>query len=159
MIIVRTSSVAETHALAEALARRVCAEIEAGALEWVVIGLTGELGAGKTEFVRGFMAELGAAEQVRSPTYAIMHLYDVEPPVRHLDLYRLHSLEDLEAIGYRDYYFARGVTLVEWPETIADAIPETWLEIELAVGPTDVREIRILPHGDQLARLLRDLSP
>ncbi len=158
MITVRAASVGETHALAAKLASLLSRNLEALGGS-VIVGLTGDLGAGKTELVRGFVGALGGADQVRSPTYAVMHLYDVEPPVRHLDLYRLHSLDDLEAIGYREQYFAPGITLVEWIETIPEALPESRLEIELAVEPTDVREIRILPYGDLLQRTLRDLSP
>ena len=71
-----------------------------------------------------------------------------------MDLYRLSTLADLDAIGYRDLYFAAGVTLVEWIDRVAEAIPAEWIEIELAVLPSDVREICVRPHGADLSRVV-----
>lgn len=151
--------IAATHAHAAKLALGLSEALRSGRVETVVVGLDGPLGAGKTEWVRGFMAALGPdrAAAVCSPTYAIMQVYEGTPEVRHLDLYRLGSVEDLEAIGYRDAYYAPGITLVEWIDNIEDARPIEWIEIGLAVGPTDVREIRIRPHSPALAGVLREV--
>ena len=160
MIVVQTNSEAETASFAARLAARIREAIDRSELEWIVIGLSGALGAGKTAFVRGFVSALDPVwgTQVTSPSYAIAQHYATRPPVRHLDLYRLTTLEDLEAIGYRELYFAPGVALVEWIETVAEAIPSEWLEISLAVDPTDVREIRVRPHGARLERIVRGVS-
>lgn len=156
MITVRAATVEALHALAAEIAGRVRQALADGVLEHVLIGLEGPLGAGKTEWVRGFMAGLDPqrADDVCSPTYAIVQIYRGTPEVRHLDLYRLGSLEDLEAIGYREHFFGDGVALVEWIDNVPDAVPEQWVHIALAVEPTDVREIRIFPHGVALARLM-----
>lgn len=149
----RATTAEETKALAGRLAEALAPRAEEG----VLIGLIGELGAGKTTFVQGFVAALpgGADLYVTSPTFAVAQAYDTTPAVRHLDLYRLSSLAELEAIGYRDHYFGPGLCLVEWIERVPEAIPEEWVEIRLAVGASDVREIDVRPHGDALEALVK----
>jgi tRNA threonylcarbamoyl adenosine modification protein YjeE len=122
----------------------------------VFIGLDGDLGAGKTAFVQGFVSALdrGSGIAVTSPTFSIVQAYETEPPVTHMDLYRLGSIDDLEAIGYRDAYFAPGVTLVEWSARVPEALPAERIQIGLAVMPSDVREIHIRPLGARLDDLI-----
>ena len=153
--------VEDTRAFAARFARVVVRALDDAPGASLVVGLTGELGAGKTEFARGFMAGLdpARAEAVTSPTYAIVQLHPGTPPVRHMDLYRLESLPDLEAIGYREHFFEPGVALVEWIDTVPDAIPREWVQIALAVQPTDVREIHLHPHGERWTRAVRELIP
>lgn len=148
----RAATAEETKALAGRLART----LSEAAGEGVLIGLIGELGAGKTTFVQGFVEALpgGADLYVTSPTFAIAQQYETTPPVRHLDLYRLSSLDELEAIGYREHYYGPGLCLVEWIERIPEAIPARWVEIRLAVEASDVREIDVRPHGDVLEALV-----
>lgn len=131
--------------------------ISDGAPSTVTIGLGGELGAGKTTFAQGFMAGVPGSrpELVTSPTYAIVHDYDTTPPVRHVDLYRIGSMEELDAIGFAEAMAAPGVNLVEWFGRVPEALPEERLEIELAGGPDDVRDIRARAHGARVVPLLR----
>lgn len=153
-------SLARTHELAGRIALRVKAELQRpGGLRSILIGLSGDLGAGKTAFVQGFVRALapGTEHWVTSPTFAVVQTYETEPPATHIDLYRLGALEDLEAIGYRDHYFAPGVTLVEWITRVPEALPLEWLEIRLAVLPSDVRDIRIRTHGERLQPLIDGL--
>jgi len=144
-----------THRVAGALARSLVAALAGGEVSSVLLSLDGPLGAGKTEWVRGFMAALGRAEEVSSPTFAIAQEYPGDPPVRHLDLYRLSSLADLEAIGYRELFYAPGIALVEWMDKVPEARPADSIQIELAILPTDAREIRIHTAHDGLARRVR----
>lgn len=154
---VLSRSLEETRALAGKLAVEVSKVlVEPEGPESIFIGLTGDLGAGKTAFVQGFVAALDPSSEiaVTSPTFSIVQTYDTTPPVTHMDLYRLSSLDDLEAIGYRDHYFASGVTVVEWCARVPDALPAEWIEIGLAVMPSDVREMRFRAHGARLQALI-----
>ncbi|MCL2387238.1 MAG: tRNA (adenosine(37)-N6)-threonylcarbamoyltransferase complex ATPase subunit type 1 TsaE [Defluviitaleaceae bacterium] len=95
--------------------------------------LCGTLGAGKTVFAQGFAKGMGYEGRVTSPTFTIMNEYEgARLPLYHFDLYRLEDGEaDLESIGYEEYFFANGVSLVEWPERAVDAFPKnvTWVKI------------------------------
>ncbi len=96
-----------------------------------IILLSGELGAGKTTFTIGLARGLGVRSPATSPTYTIINEYDGRIPVYHLDLYRLESLEEMEVIGYEEYYFGKGVTVVEWGDKIESSMPEDYLGIDL----------------------------
>jgi tRNA threonylcarbamoyladenosine biosynthesis protein TsaE len=99
-----------------------------------VFALTGDLGAGKTQFVKGFVAGLGSRAEVTSPTFVLVHEYnDGCLPVYHLDFYRLDSSEAVSRLGFDDYVFGDGVSLIEWADRYSDLIPKaaTWLSFEL----------------------------
>ena len=112
--------------------------------------LSGELGAGKTAFARGLAKGLGYEGRVTSPTFSIMNEYSDEESrltMYHFDLYRLESDADLESIGYEDYFFGSGVSLVEWPERAEEAIPENAVWFKISNDPLqgeDFREINII---------------
>ena len=91
----------------------------------VVIGLTGNLGAGKTCWVRGLVKGLGGKDRVHSPTFAVLNLYEECPiPVAHLDLYRLESIEEILDAGLESYLLSpNGITIVEWIERWPDFVP------------------------------------
>lgn len=83
-----------------------------------VVALQGNLGAGKTVVCRGICRALGFLGGVHSPSYALVHEYPNDPPLFHLDLYRLGPHADLEEIGVDHYAFSTGITLIEWPERL-----------------------------------------
>lgn len=94
--------------------------------------LLGDLGVGKTIFSKGFAIGLGIKESITSPTFTIIQVYDNSIPLYHFDMYRIEDEDELEMIGYEDYFFGEGVCLVEWANNVASVIPKTakWLTIE-----------------------------
>ena len=154
----RAPDLASTGAVAARVA--AIARLATAGGQPLVIGLSGPLGAGKTTFVQGVVAALDpdGDHYVTSPTYAIAQSYETWPRIAHLDLYRLESLEDLESIGYRELYFGEGaVAFVEWIERVPEAIPQEWIEIQLAPQASDVRLICIRPHGQRLSDISREV--
>ena len=102
-----------------------------------VVAFTGDLGAGKTAFVRGMARGLGIPHRVTSPTFTIVNEYeDGRLPLFHFDMYRLRSSEDLFDIGWEDFLSRGGVCAVEWSETVADAL-EDCIHVDIRRGEGD----------------------
>lgn len=94
--------------------------------------LTGDLGVGKTVFTQGVAAGLGITEPVNSPTFTIIQEYeDGRLPFYHFDVYRIGDLEEMEEIGYDDYFFGQGICLIEWAELIEEILPEKRIEVTI----------------------------
>ena len=110
-----------------------------------VVALYGELGSGKTTFVKGVAGGLGAerAEGVRSPTFVLLNLYKGRLPIYHIDLYRVQSLERLQDIGYEEYACGDGVTVIEWAEKAERLLPEGAVRVWLKSLSKRSREIRV----------------
>lgn len=123
----------------EALAQRLAAALKPGD----VVLLAGELGSGKTTFVRGACRALGVTGAVTSPTFTIGRRYEGRIPVSHLDLYRLGDLADEDPGLLADYLAPDRVAFVEWPEVAGDALPGVVARVALAHRGGDEREIRI----------------
>ncbi len=114
--------IAETYSSEETfeLGNRLGSKANAGE----IYTLTGDLGTGKTVFAQGFARGLGVTEYVNSPTFTILQIYeDGRLPMYHFDVYRIEEPEEMEEIGYEDYFFGDGVSLVEWAELIEELIP------------------------------------
>ena len=103
-----------------------------------VVLLHGELGAGKTAFVKGIAQGLGIEEEITSPTYAYMNDYG---GLYHYDCYRLKSGAQAEALGLADYFYAGGICVIEWSENIADVLPERCKEVFIRKIGENEREI------------------
>ncbi|MDE6915919.1 MAG: tRNA (adenosine(37)-N6)-threonylcarbamoyltransferase complex ATPase subunit type 1 TsaE, partial [Lachnospiraceae bacterium] len=87
--------------------------------------LNGELGVGKTVFTQGVASGLGITEHVNSPTFPIVHVYERgRLPFYHFDVYRIGDIEEMDEIGYEDYFYGDGICMVEWAERIGELIPE-----------------------------------
>lgn len=98
-----------------------------------VFALLGDLGVGKTVFTKGVAAGLGILEPVNSPTFTIVQEYEGgRLPFYHFDVYRIGDVEEMEEIGYEDYFYGQGVSFVEWANLIEEIMPEntTWITIE-----------------------------
>ena len=108
-----------------------------------VFALTGDLGAGKTQFVKGFVAGLGSSAEVTSPTFVLVHEYeDGRLPVYHFDFFRLDRSDAVLRLGFDDYVFGEGVSLIEWADRYSALIPDhaKWLSFE--VESENVRVIK-----------------
>ena len=115
--------------------------------------LTGDLGVGKTVFTQGVAAGLGITEPVNSPTFTIIQEYeDGRLPFYHFDVYRIGDLEEMEEIGYDDYFFGQGICLIEWAELVEEILPEKRIEVtiekDLEKG-FEYRKITIEERGEK----------
>jgi tRNA threonylcarbamoyladenosine biosynthesis protein TsaE len=130
----RTSSPEETEAVGAALARTQPPRADAP----LIVYLQGDLGAGKTTLVRGFLRALGVTRAVRSPTFTLLESYELGSLVCvHVDLYRLRDPSELEPLGLRDLARGAHVWLIEWPQNAASRLPVPDLEIFLEVGAAE----------------------
>ena len=112
-----TKSEAETERAGEDFGRAVP--------DGSVVALYGDLGAGKTAFVRGMVRGMGISARVNSPTFTIVQEYrEGRLPLFHFDVYRLRNAEDLFEIGADEYFYGRGVCVVEWADLVMEALPE-----------------------------------
>ena len=147
-----THSPEETEAVGAALARAMAAGTVDGTLP-SFIAMYGDLGVGKTAFVRGLASVLAPGRAVRSPTFALVNEYRVsgKRPLFHFDMYRLASADDLWDIGWEDYLDRNGICAVEWSENVRDALEDP-MRITIEKLGEDSRRITI-EGGDSLADL------
>ena len=122
-----------------------------------VVGLAGDLGAGKTRLVQGAAAALGVDDPVLSPTFMLLREYDGDLPVHHVDAYRLAGPVELEDLGLDEVLAADAVAFVEWADRVAAALPESWLELVLHIRDDDTREVDVRPHGPAWATRAEEL--
>jgi tRNA threonylcarbamoyladenosine biosynthesis protein TsaE len=123
-----------------------------------VVGLAGDLGAGKTRLVQGAAAALGVDDPVLSPTFMLLREYDGDLPVHHVDAYRLAGPVELEDLGLDEVLAPDAVAFVEWADRVAAALPESWLELVLHIRDDDTREVDVRPHGPAWAARARELQ-
>lgn len=138
-MIYETLSAEETFALGKELGRNA----KAGS----VYALIGDLGVGKTVFTQGVAAGLEIKEHINSPTFTIVQVYeDGRLPFYHFDVYRIGEPEEMEEIGYEDYFYGEGVCFVEWANLIEELMPENTITITIEKNPEkgfDYRKITI----------------
>lgn len=120
-----------------------------------VVVLTGDLGAGKTQFVQGIAAALGVTEGIVSPTFNIVLEHaGGRLPLYHFDLYRLDESESLEDIGFYDIVESDGVSFIEWGDRFADQLPYDYLYLSITVDEEGIRRVRAHSCGDRSRQLL-----
>ncbi len=123
-----------------------------------VVGLDGELGAGKTHFVQGIMAALGVDPSlVTSPTFTLIQEYAASVPVCHLDAYRLRDIDEFLELGVDELLGGEVVCLIEWASRVAEALPQDRLQIELKVLSEQARRIRWTASGPRSQTLLEQV--
>ncbi len=125
----------------EALGRELAQALKPGD----VLALHGELGAGKTCFVRGLAQGLNVQGPVSSPTFTLLNEYPGPLPLYHFDLYRLKSAAELEDLGYEEYFGSQGICVLEWAEKAALLLPEERWDIRFGIVSDRVRQVEIKP--------------
>ena len=143
-----TQSVEQT----QALGRRLGELLQPGD----VVALVGQLGAGKTYFVKGVAVGLGVVDdrQVNSPTFVLVNEYAGRVPVHHLDVYRLGEAEELTALGFDEMCSSGGVVIVEWADRVRAVMPERTVWVEIAVTGAEERKVKIeLSGADAFERI------
>jgi tRNA threonylcarbamoyladenosine biosynthesis protein TsaE len=145
-VAVTTRSAAQTRALATALA--------AAARAGDRIELLGELGAGKTEFAKGFARGLDITDVVNSPSFTLMAEYRGRLPLFHLDLYRLAGAEEAVRAGFLDERRADGITIIEWADRVAGALDSDALTVRFTVLPDDGRQLQLQGASRRYERYL-----
>ena len=153
MLQCRTHSPAETAAMAFRLGEK----IPAG----TVLCLAGDLGAGKTLFVQNLAKAMGVTEEVTSPTFNLMIVYEGRMTIYHFDLYRLESELELEEIGFYEYTDnPQGLVVIEWPDKFPEALPEDhiYIKIERTAGGEAERQFTFLLQGTRDESLYKELD-
>jgi tRNA threonylcarbamoyladenosine biosynthesis protein TsaE len=153
MLVYKTESPEETFLFGKKLAGL----LKAGD----VLCLSGDLGAGKTLFTQGLAKGMGVSDEVTSPTFAIMNVYEAKIPIYHFDLYRLDFPDELYDIGFEEYTGrnSAGVAVIEWPDKFPDSLPDQNLWIEIKPGQyTGERLLHIKPSGRDYQKLCEELK-
>ena len=138
-----------THAAAEteALGARLAASLREAGVRRAFVAFYGEMGVGKTAFVRGFALALGA-KATRSPTYTVVNEYKTDDlPIFHFDLYRIADADELYAIGFEDYLSRDGYCLCEWSENGEGELPEGRISVTISRMAENENDRRILIEG------------
>jgi tRNA threonylcarbamoyladenosine biosynthesis protein TsaE len=143
-----SSSPEETQALSKSLGEK----LHRGA----VLTLEGDLGAGKTTFTKGLAKALGIERNVNSPTFTIIKEYHGKIPLYHMDVYRLEESD--EDLGFDEYFYGNGITVVEWAKYIYDQLPNERLEIEISYEGETTRRITFTPYGDRYIQICKEIK-
>lgn len=137
----KNSMISSNFEETKALGRRFAASARPGQ----IICLDGDLGAGKTVFAQGFAEGLGVTAPVTSPTFTILQIYPAgRLPLYHFDVYRIEEPEEMEAIGYEEFFFGDGVCLVEWSDNIEELIPPEAVRVRINRLPGREEDSRII---------------
>ena len=148
---VTTKSPKETINLAVCLSR----DLQMGDF----IALEGDLGTGKTVFVKGLAKGLGVENHlyVNSPSFVIVREYRGEKDLYHFDVYRLEEKDFCESIDYERYFYNKGITVVEWADKIKDLFPDEYLEIKISHEDLTKRKFEFIPSGERYKKIVEKI--
>ena len=121
-----------------------------------VLALEGDLGAGKTTFTQGLAKGLGIEGVVNSPTFTIIKEYQGNLPLYHMDVYRVE--DEFEDLGFDEYFYGTGITVVEWASMIRSSLPPNLLDIYIKRMDGEQREIRLTPRGEHFIQICEELT-
>jgi len=138
----------------ESLGKIIAKSMEKG----TVICLDGDLGVGKTALTQFIAKEFGVKEYIVSPTFTIIKEYNGKLPFYHMDVYRIGSEEDMYDLGWDEYIYSEGVTVIEWSDLIEGILPEERINIEIKRIDDDKREINIKGKGTVYEKLIKELK-
>jgi tRNA threonylcarbamoyladenosine biosynthesis protein TsaE len=151
-ICIRSVSAEQTYALGKILGESA----EKGDL----IALIGDLGTGKTCLTQGIARGLGVPETyaITSPTFTLINEYPGRHVLYHLDVYRLSGAHDMEDMGYEDYFYGQGVTVIEWAEKIREILPGHTLYVHFSYMGDTERELVVEGKDDQIEKMMKALT-
>ena len=113
------------------------------AVKGTIITLSGDLGAGKTVMAKGIGAGLGVDEDITSPTFSLFEMYEGKLPFYHFDLYRIENKDELENLHFDEYWYSKGVSVIEWPEIAKEALDGSVVSIKIEPIDNESRRITI----------------
>lgn len=148
-ITIITHSAEQTGQLGIELARGLC--------PGDLVALSGNLGAGKTCLIQGICTGLGVDDYVNSPTFTLINIYQGRIPIFHFDLYRLADASELDELGYEEYFWGNGLTLVEWADKANDYYPDKRFEIDISYLGVTHRRITISAFKTDISSELENL--
>lgn len=123
-----------------------------------IICLTGDLGAGKTTITKSIAKGMEIDEYITSPTFTIVHEYEGREKLFHFDVYRVGSVEEMEDIGYEEYFYSEGVCVIEWANLIEEIIPKKHLWIHIKYGEDSNRIMNITSTDKHFDKIVEELE-
>lgn len=137
------------EAVCEDDSRKIAFDLGREASAGDVYAVSGDLGAGKTLMAKEFARGLNVEEEITSPTFTILEEYAGRIPFYHFDLYRINSSDELDALGFEDYFFGNGACWVEWPEKAPEALPENRINLRIEITGDETRRITVEYPADR----------
>ena len=124
-----------------------------------IICLMGDLGAGKTTLTKSIGKGLGVGDYITSPTFTLINEYKGRLNLYHFDVYRLEGISDLDDLGFEEYFYSDGVTVVEWGDKIESILPKSRINIKIEKGKElDMRILYLYGEGDRFEELIEELN-
>jgi len=151
-LVIQTRSASETIRVGKTVGSRL--------LLGDVVALVGELGAGKTQFIKGLAAGAGIENSayISSPSFTLIHEYPGKIPFYHIDLFRLGREQEAEELGLEDYFQGRGITAIEWADKIPSLLPEELLFISITYLDKNIRSVEIAGRGRRYEDLVNQVQ-
>lgn len=124
-----------------------------------VVCLNGELGAGKTTLTKSIGLGLGVEDYITSPTFSLINEYEGRYPVYHFDVYRLENVDELYDLGFDEYFYGKGVSIIEWADKIEKFLPEERIVLDIENRDNiDERKVKITIKGSRYNEILEELN-